>query len=335
MVLAPRCHIPAGYLVHTREGPDDEECDVRSDELGGPGDSEVRIETVWLEHRAFAVDLAFRMLGNISDAEDMVQEAFTRLFRADLDEIDDVRGWLVVVVSRLCLDTLRSARSRRERRSGRGGEVAEDAAVDPFGDPADRVTLDDSVRMALLVVLERLSPPERAVFVLHDVFGFPFETVASIVGRTPAACRKLASRARNRVATETGPDRFAVDPAAHLQISERFIAACAGGDLETLTRLLDANVGGEVDLAPGVVLRPVLVGPARVAQNLLRFFGGATGTTLVSQPINGRPGVLAFRDGELYALVALEDRAGLIVDIHAIRDPAKLALVSGQMGPRR
>ena len=138
---------------------------MRSDELGGPGDSEVHIETVWLEHRAFAVDLAFRMLGNISDAEDMVQEAFTRLFRADLDEIDDVRGWLVVVVSRLCLDTLRSARSRRERGSGRGGEVAEDAAVDPFGDPADRVTLDDSVRMALLVVLERLSPPERAVFV--------------------------------------------------------------------------------------------------------------------------------------------------------------------------
>src|SRR5437867_8971105 len=162
---------------------------MASEVRGGGG---ARIERAWREHRPFLVDLAFRMLGNISDAEDVVQDAFTRLLRVDVEELDDVRGWLVVVVSRLSLDILRSARVRREARPGAwGGVPPRVEPVDRVPDPADRVTLDDNVRMALLVVLEKLSPAERAVLVLHDVFRFPFVTVAST---SASSCRIRASR---------------------------------------------------------------------------------------------------------------------------------------------
>src|SRR5262245_43857202 len=160
------------------------------------------LDDAWHEHRPYLLDVAYRMLGSITDAEDIAQEAFVRLMRADTDEIDDLRGWLIVVVSRLCLDQRRSARFRRELPATQPD--ARDPPVRPLGrvegaDPADRVTLDDSVQAAMLVVLERLSPAERTAFVLHDVFGFSFEVVGSIVGRSPAACRQLASRARRRV----------------------------------------------------------------------------------------------------------------------------------------
>ena len=188
--------------------------------------------------------------------------------------------------------------------------------------------------MALLVVLEKLSPAERAVLVLHDVFRFPFETVASIVGRSPDSCRKLASRARRRVTTETGPARFEIEPEEHRLVADRFIAACAGGDLEALMRQLDADVAGQADLGEGV-LSPVQVGRDRVAPNILRYFGAATGVILVSQAVNGWPGALAFRNGRLYALVVLETKDGLIKDIHAVLDMRKLALLSGLVESRR
>lgn len=298
---------------------------------GTPQGQEARIDAIWREHRPFLVDLAFRMLGNIGDAEDTVQDAFARLLRVDLDGIEDVRGWLVVVVSRLCIDDLRSARSRRE--VGRENlDVVADAAFARRGpDPADRVTLDEGIRMALLVVLQQLSPPERVVFVLHDVFGFSFEAVASIVGRSPAACRKLASRARRRVEAETGPDRFAVEPVDQERVAERFIAACAGGDLGALMQLLDPDVVGDVDLGADAVPRSPLIGARTVARNLLVYLGGGTGATLVSQPINGRLGALAFRNRDLVAMLVLETRSGLIVDIHAVVDPRKLALVTSEL----
>ncbi len=186
---------------------------------------EHRRAEAWAEHRVYLVDIAFRILGSISDAEDVVQDAYTRLRRVNLNDIDDVRAWLVTVVSRLCLDQLRSARSRHEAYVG--GSVPEDTDRGIVGDPADRVTLDDSVRLALFVVLERLTPAERAAFVLHDVFQFSFEGVSEIVGRTPAACRQLASRARQRVQTESGPGRFDVGLAEQRLVAERFIAAAA------------------------------------------------------------------------------------------------------------
>src|SRR5947209_1423779 len=165
------------------------------------------------------------MLGSVTDAEDAVQEGFARLLRADIDSIDDVRGWLVVVVSRLCLDQLRSARVRRT------DTTAAPDVVPSTPDPADRMTLDDDIRLALAVVLEHLSPAERSVFILHDVFQFSFETVGAIVGRSPSACRQLASRARRRLETEVGPGRFVVEQSEQRVVTERFIAACAGGDL--------------------------------------------------------------------------------------------------------
>src|SRR5688572_4615117 len=144
---------------------------------------------VWQAHHRYVLDVAYRMLGSVSEAEDVVQDTFARLLDEDLGEIRDVRGWLVVAVTRRCLDRLRSARSRREVYVG---PWLPEPLIPPAedADPADRVTLDDSVRMALLIVLERLSPAERAAFVLHDVFQFPFEQVAGILGRTPAACRQ-------------------------------------------------------------------------------------------------------------------------------------------------
>src|SRR5207253_9787053 len=161
---------------------------------------------------------------SVSDAEDAVQEAYARVMRNAVDGIDDVRGWLVTVTSRLCLDQLRSAQSQR---TSYVGPWLPEPVVDvpSLGvDPADRVTLDDSVRMALLVVLEQLSPAERTAFVLHDVFQLSFDAVSGIVGRSPAACRQLASRARRRIESETGPARFQARVDEHHEVAERFIA---------------------------------------------------------------------------------------------------------------
>src|SRR5207248_11503845 len=164
-----------------------------------------------------------------------------------------------------CLDTLRSARVRHEAY----GEPPADAVATV--DPADRVTLDDSVRLALVVVLERLSPAERAAFVLHDVFGFSFEDIGPIVGRSAAARRQLASRARRRIEEETGPARFELESEDDRRVTERFIAACAGGDLEGLMKVLDPDVVGQADTVIGV--RPPVVGKRNVARNALSFFG--------------------------------------------------------------
>jgi RNA polymerase sigma-70 factor (ECF subfamily) len=193
------------------------------------------------------------------------------------------------------------------------------------------VTLDDSIRLALVVVLEELSPPERAVFVLHDVFRYSFDTIASIVGRSPAACRQIASRARRRIETEAGPGRFTPGPGEHQQVMAEFIAACAGADVDRLLLLLDPDVVGDVDLGPSFPPRQPLRGHRAVSRGLLVFFGPETGTTLVSQPVNGQPGALAFRDGTLRAVLAFKVRDGRIYDIHAVGDPAKLALVGRQL----
>ena len=184
-------------------------------------------------------------------------------------------------------------------------------------------------------MLNRLTPAERAAFVLHDVFQFPFDAVADIVGRSPFACRQLASRARRRIESETGPERFAPTGGEHDEVARRFVAACAGGDLAALMRLLDPDVVGDVDLGPDVPARPPLHGPQVVGRSLLAFFGPRSGSTLVSQPINGEPGMLAFREGQLMAIVGchLQDD-GLIVDIHALGDLARLKFLGDALGAR-
>jgi RNA polymerase sigma-70 factor (ECF subfamily) len=290
----------------------------------------MEISSIWSEHRPYLVDLAFRMLGSIHDAEDIVQEGFARLLRQDLDAIDDVKGWLIVVVSRLCLDHLRAAHNRHEANTDNIEQKQTALAVAAGTDPADRITLDDNIRMALLVVLEQLKPSERAVFVLHDIFQFSFDDIASIVGRTPAACRQIASRARRRIESETGPARFQADTAEQHLVAQRFIAACAGGNLDALMELLDADVVGDAELGSLAPAHRPVHGRRAVGRNLFSFFGVQTNVTLVSQPLNGHAGVLAFQDRRLVGMLILKTEMGLIKDVHAIADPDKLALVRTQ-----
>jgi RNA polymerase sigma-70 factor (ECF subfamily) len=199
---------------------------------------------------------------------------------------------------------------------------------DALTDPADIVTLDESVRLALLIVLERMSPAERVVFVLHDVFDFPFERVAPMVKRSPAACRQLASRARRRVNDEAASARFAIDPQEQQRVVDAFIAACARGELRALLPLLDPSVAGSADrggrLAP--VSQPNL-GREKVAEQVMKFFGAPSGTTMTAREINGEPGILAFRDGAVVAVLALTVKQGLVTRVYAVADPRKLAQI--------
>jgi RNA polymerase sigma-70 factor (ECF subfamily) len=283
------------------------------------------------EHRHL-LDVAFRMLGDLGRAEDMVQEAFVRLARTDLDSIRDVRGWLVVVVGRLCLDYLRSASTRREATAEQSTlEVAtlEFGGADDDSDPADRVTLDDSVRAALLAVLEHLTPAERTAFVLHDVFEFPFDTIGSIVGRTPAACRQLASRARQRLRAESAPLRSHVESPEHHVLVERFMAAASGGDLHALMEVLDPEVSGEGTSGGYITAAaPTSHGPEEVARRVIGYVGPHTNTTLVSWFVNDQPAVLVTLNGRIIVVLLVNIRDGLIENIHAVGDPIGLANAS-------
>ena len=293
-----------------------------------PRDVDVELGRAWRDHRRHLLDVAFRTLGNLNEAEDAVQEAFTRLVRADLDQIDDLGGWLVVVVSRLCLDKLRSQRRHPTSPDASLGDRPAVAAVDP----ADRVTLDDNVRIALHVMLERLSPAERTAFVLHDVFRYPFDAIAEIVGRTPAACRQLASRARRTIAADAGaPSRFRVESAEERLVAEQFIAACTTGDLDGLLAILDPDVAGVADVggAVGVV---TVTGSAAVARQTLRFFGPDTSTTMLSLPAGDHAGIVALRDSRVFALITLTVREGRVEHIDGLVDPTKLAPIADTLG---
>jgi RNA polymerase sigma-70 factor, ECF subfamily len=289
-------------------------------------DTDPRIAEAWRDHRQRLMDVAYRMLGTLSEAEDAVQEAYARLMRNGVDGIDDLRGWLVTVTSRVCLDQLRSAQSRR---TSYVGPWLPEPVIDAPAlgiDPADRITLDDSVRMALLVVLEQLSPAERTAFVLHDVFQMSFDDVATVVGRSPAACRKLASRARQHIEAEGEPARFQVDAAEQRRLVERFAAAANSGDLDALLEVLDPDVAGDADtggLVPGAARRP-RVGRDRVATNLLRNVTGR-GVEFRVADVNGEPGLVGVWEGRIVAAVVLFPRNGLIHHIHAILNPEKLA----------
>ncbi|MEU4535800.1 RNA polymerase sigma factor SigJ [Streptosporangium sp. NPDC023825] len=270
------------------------------------------------------VGVAYALLGSVDEAEDVVQDAWLRLGRAERSEIGDVTGWLVVTVSRLALDVLRSARVRRE-------EYVGPWLPEPVvggGDPADRVTLDESMSLAMLVVLESLSPAERTSFVLHDVFGLPFGEVARAVGRSAAACRQLAARARGHVAARA--PRFEVDETEHRRVVEAFARIIRGGDgdIGALMALLDPDVvmrsdgGGVV----GAARRPVR-GADRVGRFIRGLAGkfGGTGRLTVTT-VNGRAGLLwARNDGlSVYGLAVSEGR---ITEIDIVRNPEKLRSV--------
>ena len=297
--------------------------------MPGKKDDEA-ISRAYREHRPYLVDLAFRMLGDLGAAEDVVQDAFARLLRAGAGEIDDERGWLIVVTSRLALDQIRSARSRRERAHDPGEiEFAAPRAQPALADPADRITFDDSVRLALLVLLQKLSPAERVVFVLHDVFRLPFDTIAQTVGRPTASCRQLAKRARQKIADGRAGARFDVQSAEHRLVTDKFIAACASGDLDGLLAVLAPDAWGEVDLGPTAEPLPVVTGAGNVAANLLRYWG--PGSTLVSLSAGGQPALLGFHGRALAALLVLRMRRHQVEAVHVIADPAQIGFLSRQL----
>ncbi|GAA1799357.1 RNA polymerase sigma-70 factor [Nocardioides hankookensis] len=265
--------------------------------------------------------VAYAILGSHAEAEDVVAECWLRLVAADEREpVRDVGAWATVTVARAALDTLRSARVRRESYVG---PWLPEPVVGPLVE--DRVSLDDSVRYALLVALERLTPAERTAWVLHDIFEVPFPEVAEAVGRTPEAVRQLARRARQHVAA--GTPRVAVDPGTHDRVVGAFLGAAAGGDLGGLVRLLDPSVvltsdgGGVVNAAR----RPV-VGPDRVA----RFMAGVTrrpGRAEVVD-VNGRTGVAFYVDDEIHSVLSFTVDGELITRIDIVRAPDKLSSVT-------
>jgi RNA polymerase sigma-70 factor, ECF subfamily len=286
--------------------------------MSQPQSAEDQIAEAWRRHRPYLVNLAYQMLGDIGDAEDVAQEAFLRLARADFDAIDDIRAWLTVVTGRLCLDQVRSARARYERPGDIDPEVG---ALNQSRrlDPADRVTLDDEVRTALLEVLRRLSPAERVSFVLHDVFAVPFDEIAETVGRPVGTCRQLARRARAKFAVAQ-PKPGDVPVAEQQLVTEKFITACSNGDLQALAAVLDPTVWGVGTLLTDPPLPPQINhGPHDVAVNLLRYLG--PGVTVVSGPA-GQPVLLAFAERRLFAVIVLTIGENLVTKIEATADPS-------------
>jgi RNA polymerase sigma factor (sigma-70 family) len=281
-------------------------------------------ENDWLterfeEQRAHLRAVAYRMLGSLSEADDAVQEAWLRLNRADTSDIENLGGWLTTVVSRVCLNRLRSRSSRRE-------EPLDVYVPDPIVrredhvDPEHEAELVDSVGLALLVVLETLAPAERLAFVLHDMFAVPFEEIAAIVGRSPAAARQLASRARRRVQGAATPD---VDLARQREVVDAFFAAARGGDFDALVAVLDPDV---VLRSDGGVSRPsvsvVVPGAEAVASRALMF----TRLSPFVRPavINGAAGVVVAPGGRPVSILAFTVRGGRIVEIDSIADPERL-----------
>jgi len=294
-------------------------------------DGNGQIDQTWRAERAHLVDLAFRMLRDIGAAEDTVSEAFTRLIGADFENIADRRGWLIVVTTRLCLDQLRSSRARREqiREPDTFAQLAQPAGGSPI-DPADRITLDDEVHLALLVVLQRLSPAERVVFVLHDVFGMPFDPIAETTGRTATGCRQLAHRARTKISAPPDGLTPPVHDTVGQAVTDTFITACATGNLEALLTVLAPDVHGDIDLGVGAVAEiELVIGAHPVGANLLRFWG--PGATLVSHPVAGHPALLGFRDRRLSAILLLTLDGALITKVHVVADPLKLAVAVRQL----
>ncbi|MFF4222502.1 RNA polymerase sigma-70 factor [Streptomyces abikoensis] len=280
---------------------------------------------VFEEHRATLGGVAYRMLGRFADAEDVVQEAWLRWSAADREDVHDPRGYLVRVTTRLALDRLRLAHTRRETYVGPW--LPEPVATD-FGttvpDTAERAVLADTVSLALLVVLESLSPLERAVFVLREAFGFPYADIAEVLDRSEAAVRQLAGRARRHVA-ERRP-RFDVDAARRRELTERFLAAATGGSVDDMLALL----------APGVRLVGDSGGKAKAplrvlesADKVARFLLGVAAKPLPDPElrvveVNGGPAVLVLSRGLPDSVVSVETTDGLITEIHVMRNPDKL-----------
>lgn len=285
------------------------------------------------QHRGVLTGVAYRMLGRISDAEDVVQEAWLRWNAESRADVRVPRAYLVRITTRLAIDRLRQSRTRRETYVG---PWLPEPVVTDFGpavpDTAERAELADSVSLAVLVVLESLSPLERAVFVLREAFGFPFGEIATVLERSEASVRQLATRARRHV--EERRPRYDVDPAERRDLTERFLAAAAGGDFDALLALLapDVRLVGDSGGKAKAPLR-VMVGADKVG----RFFA-AVGTEAAAfevrlMELNGAPAALVLSDGRPELVLQLEVRDGAVETVYVIRNPDKLLGVSPMAPP--
>ncbi|MGD1224327.1 sigma-70 family RNA polymerase sigma factor [Streptomyces krungchingensis] len=268
-------------------------------------------------HRGHLRAVAYRMLGSLTEADDAVQEAWLKLSRADASHVDNLGGWLTTVVGRVCLDMLRSRRARGEEPlEDRPGVRMPEPVLSPVSgvDPEQQALIADSVGIALLVVLETLTPAERLAFVLHDLFAVPFEEIALLVGRTPAASRQLASRARRRV--QGGAPAPDADLAQQREAVDAFLAAARGGDFDALVAALD----------PDVVARSeggVTTGAVAVASGAIGFAHLAHSARPAL--VNGAAGVVGITDGHLTSVLAFTVVHGRIAVIDILNDPERLA----------
>jgi RNA polymerase sigma factor (sigma-70 family) len=272
------------------------------------------------QHRGHLRAVAYRMLGSLTEAEDAVQEAWLRLSRSDVSDVGNLAGWLTTVVSRVCLDTLRSRKSRRE-------DFVPDPIVtrDSGPGPEELAVEADAIGLAMLVVLETLAPAERLAFVLHDMFGVSFDEIASIVDKTPAATRQLASRARRRVQGKPVSDG---DPGRQREIVEAFLAASRGGDFEALLALLDPDVVLRADAGDataefaGPAVSKLVLGARAVVEQALMFSRMAPYNEVAL--INGMPGVMTVVNGRLMGVMDVVVIDGKITEINILADLDRL-----------
>jgi RNA polymerase sigma factor (sigma-70 family) len=292
-------------------------------------------ENEWLaarfeEHRAHLRAVAYRMLGSLAEADDAVQDTWLRLSRAGADEVENLGGWLTTIVARVCLNVLRSRATRREESLG---VRLPDPVISAEGglQPEEEAVLADSVGLALLVVLDTLTPAERLAFVLHDMFELPFEEIAPMVGRSPAAARQLASRARRRV---RGAEVPAPDPdrARQRAVVDAFFSAARGGDFDALVAVLDPDVVLRSDFGarrPGASV--VVRGAPAVARQAL--IGALPGARLRPALVNGAAGVVITVGERPFAVMGFTVTEGKIVEIDAIADPERVARIAAAVLP--
>ena len=298
----------------------------------GQGQPDRGLSVIMSERRQL-INLAYRLLGSLAEAEDAVQETYARWYsmsRQKQDAIESPGAWLSTVASRICLNMLGSARARRETYVG---EWIPEPLPEPTEwitgraggttiDPADRITLDESVNMAFLVVLESMTPAQRVAFILHDVFRYAFAEVAEIVGRTPAACRQLASSARRRIGASQA---LATPRAGQADIVRNFRQAWEAKDIDTLIGLLDpdatasADSGGLASALPGPI-----EGGAQIARACVDLVERAPGLTILERTVNGQPGLVAQRDGVTAAVLAFDIADDRIKNMWVILNPEKL-----------
>ncbi len=279
---------------------------------------------VFDRYRPLLFSIAYRMLGSVMDAEDVVQEAYPRWRGVSRDEVDLPKSYLSAVVTRLCIDHLRSAKVWREQYVGPW--LPEPLLTDSVPDAADTVALDDSLSMAFLVLLESLTPTERAIFLMREVFGYEYQEIARIVGKSEANCRQIARRAREAVAARR--PRFDASKEQEERLTRRFVEICMDGDMKSLLRILSEDIilwsdgGGQVRAA----LNPIR-GSEKVSRFLFGILGKTPGFSTRMASINGQTGIIGYVDGHPIGTVTLDIAGDLIEGIRIVVNPEKLSTI--------